>query len=253
MRFVIVCLLFAAPLLGSVASAAEDDADWQIRLAPYLWGVSIDGESQIGDFPPSDVDAGFGDILSNLNFAASLHTEFARDRWTFVFDPTYISLEIDDAVSGPPGEIDLDIAIWLVELWAGYRLVDHWEVIGGVRWQQQTIDADGNLNTPPLGPVDTELADEDWADVFLGVRAHYDLSENWLFIGRADIGVAGDSDTSLNGLVSFNRYFGQDKNRLLILGYRYFRNDFDTGSGEDFFAWDVDQTGPYIGYTWIWR
>ena len=96
--------LVALMCLPVSIQAKDRTDDWKIRFTPYLWGVSIDGTSQIGTFPPADVDAGFDDILSNLNFAASLHTEFAKGRWTFVIDPTYIALEIDDAIetSMPP-------------------------------------------------------------------------------------------------------------------------------------------------------
>jgi hypothetical protein len=234
-------------------NAQEADDSWAITFAPYLWGVSIDGQSQVGVLPPLEIDAGFDDLFSNLDMAASFHTEASVGRWTFVLDPTYINLNIDDAVSGPPGSADLDVGIWLVEAWTSYKITDHWELLGGLRWQDQSIDIEGTLNVPPPGPnaVNQNLSDESWTDFFAGFRASYDLSPKWLFVARADIGFVGDSDQSLNGVVSFNRYIGAKKTMLLNLGYRYFKNDFDRGAGPDAFRWDVSQQGPWVGYTWI--
>lgn len=245
---------FASCVLASMSALAQDGSDdWSIRLSPYLWAVSIDGETQTGTLPPADVDAGFDDILSNANFAASLNTEFAKGRWAFVVDPTYISLEAEDVVSGTLGNLDLDIDIWLVELWAAYEIVDHWELLAGTRWQSQSIDASGSLNLPPPGPnpIDAEIADEDWTDFFAGVRAQYGLSDKWLLSARVDVAFAGDSDSSLNAIVLLNRYVGQGRSKLLNIGYRYFDDDYETGSGADFFRWDVEEQGPYLGFSWV--
>ncbi len=40
----------------------------------------------------------------------------------------------------------------------------------------------------------------------------------------------------------------------LALGYRYFTDDLDTGSGASNFIWDGDRHGLFIGYSWIfWK
>jgi len=169
---------------GNVTAADRSD-EWEIRLTPYLWAMAVDGTSQIGVLPPADIDASFGDILDNLNMALSLHTEFAKGRWTFVIDPTYVDLQIDSAISStiPQADVGLEITIWLVELWSSYEVTDHWELLGGLRWQSQSIGADGTVFNMPL---DVEVADEDWTDFFVGVRASYELSEKWLFTARVD-------------------------------------------------------------------
>ena len=68
---------------------------------------------------------------------------------------------------------------------------------------------------------------------------------------RGDVQVAGDSDSSWNAAVFFSRRFGQRDSMALNLGYRYYTDDFDTGSGLSFYSWDMDMTGPVIGYSWI--
>lgn len=243
-------LVFLFFVSVQVGFAQEQSDDWEFRIAPYLWGISIEGSSTVGTTPAMDIDADFGDILSNLNMALSLHTEFAKGKWTFVIDPTYISLEIDDAVVAemPPVNIDMEIDIWLVEVWSSYEVVDHWELLGGLRWQSQTIDVDGTL---AMMAVNMELADEDWTDFFVGFRTIYDLSADWYFAGKMDVVLFGDSDTSWNALASVSRRLGKNDQMALTLGYRYFKDDLDTGSGATTFKWDVDQHGPFVGYSWI--
>lgn len=69
--------LFAISMISTVATAQDSsDKDNKIVLTPYLWGTSINGTSTIGLLPPLDIDASFSDLFSNLNFAASVHTEF---------------------------------------------------------------------------------------------------------------------------------------------------------------------------------
>ena len=86
----------AVSMVSTAVSAQGDRAkNREIILAPYLWGTSIDGTSAVGSLPPLEIDASFSDLLSNLNFAMSLHTEFRFDDWVFVIDPTYLSLEIE--------------------------------------------------------------------------------------------------------------------------------------------------------------
>ena len=230
-----LCLL-ASPIL------AQDKA-WEIRLTPYLWGVSLDGTAAIGPAPPTDIDASFSDILSNANLALSLHTEFIRDKWTFTIDPTYMSLTIDVDVPVPPVSGEIDIDMWFVELWAAYEFVDHWQILGGARWQSQEISPDFGLGL-------ASGVDVDWTDWFVGFRYTNDISDKWFVAVRGDVQFAGDSDSSWNATVFFSRRFGQRDNMALNLGYRYYTDDFETGSGLSFYAWDMDMTGPVVGYTW---
>ncbi len=239
-------LLLSVCGFSSAAALAQgrDEKDREIILSPYLWGTSIDGTSTIGALPPLDIDASFSDLFSNLNFAASLHTEFRFDDWVFVVDPSFLSLEIDvelppplPAGAGPKIEVD----IWLVELWGGYRFTENWEVIGGLRYQDQDISMSG-LPSPPLPFAGVS---EDWTDWFVGARFKSDLGDRWFMTWRVDVVFAGDSDTGRNTSIFFNRRIKDTM--ALNLGYRYFVNDFEkTGT----YRWDVTENGPVIGYTW---
>jgi len=172
---------FALVALGGGSSAAmaqsSGDDGRSITLTPYLWGTSIDGTGTVGGLPPLEIDASFGDILSQANFAMSLHTEFRFDDWVFVVDPTYISLEIEAALPPPVPAgtvLPIGVDIWLVELWAGYRINENWEAIGGLRYQDQDISVSG-LPDPP-SPVSSVEAGSDWTDWFIGARFKTDIA-----------------------------------------------------------------------------
>ena len=99
-------------------------------------------------------------------------------------------------------------------------------------------------------PLDAEIADEDWKDFFIGFRTVYDLSEKWFFSFRLDAAVAGDSDSSWNALVTFDRRIGDSmasKPGLSPL-YRRLRN-------RQWCRLPLPGTwirpGPFVGYTWI--
>jgi len=234
-------------MVSTVATAQSSSGkDTKVIFAPYVWAQALSGTSTIGILPPLEIDASFSDLVSNLNFALSIHTEFVVNDWVFVIDPTYVSLEVDVGLPAPlppDASLGMDIDIWLVEAWAGYRLNENWEAIGGARYQSQDISVIGAPN-PPF--PDNMGVSESWTDWFIGARFGADLSDKWFLKMRGDILVAGDSDTNWNVSIFFNRRFGD--NKALNLGYRYMVDDYnDTGN----FRWDITQDGPVIGYTWI--
>ena len=246
MRQKITAAVLVLAFWSSASVAQNKNDDNKIILAPYLWGTSLNGTSTVGTLPPLDIDASFSDILSNLNFAASLHTEFHMGPWRFVVDPTYISLEADipppmPAPASATGAT-MDITIWLVEVWAGYAITDNWEVLGGVRYQDQDLQLSG-LPSPPF-PSSLEISDS-WSDWFAGVRYNAALGAKWVVAWRGDVVVAGDSDTSYNTQIFFNRRIGETM--ALNVGYRYLKDDY---SNDGVYGWDMVQQGPVIGYTW---
>jgi len=243
----IIRIFFLVLTTWSAVSVAQNSSDEnKVILAPYLWGTSLNGTSTIGALPPLDVDASFSDIFGNLNFAMSLHTEFHTGPWRIVVDPTYLSLTIDvpPPVPTPGGTgAEIDVKMWLIEVWGGYAFTDTWEVIGGVRYQDQDLSVNG-LPSPPF-PSALNI-NESWSDWFAGVRFNTELGAKWILTWRGDVAFAGDSDTNYNTEVFFNRRFGESM--ALNLGYRYMKDDYNnTGV----YGWDIVQQGPVIGYTWV--
>ena len=126
-RLISTVALTIALITTAHAGVIRDDkseSDFEFLFAPYLWGVSLDGDSN-----GAELDASFSDILSALNVAVSLHTELHHGKWFAVVDPTYLSLEMDVPTPGLRPNLEADVDIWLVEVWGGYKLFENWSVI----------------------------------------------------------------------------------------------------------------------------
>jgi hypothetical protein len=241
-----ILLVATMCIMSTAVSAQEDDKGREIIFTPYLWATSLSGTSTVATLPPMELDVPFSDLLDNLNGALSLHTEFRFNDWVFVIDPTYISLTVDAVLPVPPPngtDLEIDVDIWIVELWAGYRFAEKWEAIGGLRYQDQDLSISGLPNPP--SPVSSVSTGADWTNWFVGLRFRTDLSEKWFMSLRGDVAFAGDSDSNWNTEIYFNRRFGD--NKALNLGYRYMDDDFEEPG---VYGWDVAQDGPVIGYTW---
>ena len=246
-RLILTAIALASFCLSANAQTTGGD-NKEIVFTPYLWGTSLNGTSGFGVLPPLDIDASFSDIFANLNFAASLHTEFRNGPWVLTIDPMYVSIEAEvtpEGITLPGGSgPKLGVDMWFVEAWGGYRFNDHWEFITGARWQSQDLSISG-LPSPPL-PIDSLDISDDWTDFFGGFRFSNDINEKWFVSVRADIVFAGDSDDSINASVMFNRRFGPKMS--LNMGYRYFEDNYDNLPT---YAWDMTQEGPVVGYTWV--
>ena len=83
----------------------------------------------------------------------------------------------------------------------------------------------------------------------VGGRVLVPLGEKWWFTGRLDA-AAGGSDLSWNTSLLFD---WQANNLFsLVLGYRFFSEEYETGSGDELFALDADMSGPMLaaGFRW---
>ena len=234
---------------GGVLRDDKTEDDWEILVTPFLFATSLEGSSTVGSTVGTltlDIDAPFSDLADNLDMAFSLHTEFHRGKWAFVIDPTYLELSADIETEFVNTKLEMEIKLWLIESWAAYKINSNWEVIGGARWQSQELSI-SSLRSPTLRTLPTAKLDvkDNWLNWIAGVRFSYPLNEKWGIVGRADVAFAGDSDSSYNLQLFFNRKFGT--NKALILGYRYFEDDYDNTPK---YGWDMLQEGPMIGYTW---
>jgi hypothetical protein len=86
----------------------------------------------------------------------------------------------------------------------------------------------------------------DWVDPFLGGRVLWRPSEKWLMGFRTDVGgftVSSDFTFNVNAEVAYRI------NEWLFVngGYRALYTDYETGSGNDRFEFDMWLHGPWVG------
>ena len=80
-----------------IVEQVETGTGWTFAVAPYFWGAGLSGE--IGSFglPAAQIDADFGDVLNNLDFAAMAMAEARRDRFSIFGDLMYTKISVGSA------------------------------------------------------------------------------------------------------------------------------------------------------------
>ena len=248
-------------VLGTLASwaqaqqpglSAAGSEQWTFEISPYLWAVGLNGDMTVKG-QDAKVDEDFGDILSNLNMAGEVHFEAWKGRWGMFVDATYIDLK-SDAQSGPV-DIDAEVKMWLVDF-AGLYQVSTWqlgeasenrrgglELLVGGRYTDMEPKLD--FKDSPLPTVKQKAS---WTDLILGARLTADLSAKWSMVLRADVGgfgIGSSSDLTASGSALFDWRFKPQWD--LLMGYRALYQDYDKGSGDSKFAYDVTTHGPIVG------
>lgn len=221
--------------------------EWTCTLAPlYLWGVSIDGTSQIGPVQ-APLDLNFTDnVLENLGAVFTVHFEANKNDLVLFADYQYVKLE--PGATTPGGRsVDIDFTVQGAEFGAGYRVATwgNTEIVPilGTRWAYQ------KLETELSNGVDLIEASDDWWDIFGGIRLWTHFNEQWTLLSQFDIG-AGDSDHVWNALFIIDYRFNDWG--AVFLGYRWLDYDYDSGSGRDTYAYDALQQGPLAGIKFNW-
>jgi hypothetical protein len=239
----IALLIFSNLAFGQQNNNPE--SSWEITAAPYLLLGSLSGESTVGVAGPAEVDADFGDILKNLQFAFMVHGEAFNGNWGLITDFIYLKLGSD--ISTPVGGIlDAEVRESILEVFASHRLKKDWgwiDLYGGIRWWDIGMDLqlDGFLNRE-------NIRDEGWVDPVIGGRIYYNTSSKIVAGLRADIGGFGvGSDFSLNIQPGIGYRFSDSF--TLMLQYKYLDTDYDNGKeGRELFALDAATSGPIIGF-----
>ena len=242
---------------GSQVDQTEGESDWRFQVTPYIWLPAMTGGATIGGTDVG-IDTSISDIFSGSDFAFALQGEveaWYRDQWGAFVNGQWAILRQDDNLSGTPLSFDLrmnsgifefgglysfgeqpfnsvpDSATWAIEPLAGARVT----VI------KMTFDFDN------LG--DSQET-ETFTDPFFGARARVRFGDEnrWSWTLRGDIGGFGvGSDFTWNavGLLGYDFHIGTVPSTV-ILGGRALSQDYEDGSGNNRFRWDVIQYGPVL-------
>lgn len=232
-------LLVLAPALGARQQHGSEADAWRIELVPYLWAASLDGTITLGALPETDVDAGFEELLENLDFAAATFLTARKGSWSALIDVSYVSLEVEEQVGASTVEIDSDT--WWAALAGGHRLdtgtAAELDVFAGARYY--AVD---NAGSSSGGVVASRTKNEAWLDPIVGVVLAYPTSPEFEFGLVADVGGFGvGSDLTWELLPSLA--YRLNDSVSLRLGYRWMDVDFEDSD----FEYDVRESGLMLG------
>jgi hypothetical protein len=247
LNLAIAAALSIAGVNSAYADGSSTGGKWNHMLAPlYLWGMSIDGESQLGPtISPLQIE--FKDAISDMEAVFTVHYEAKKDALSLIGEYQFIDLAPSSELPGGQS-VDVNFKNQMGELAVAYRLggsdATDWEILGGLRYTKQKLKA----SLVGITPIDT---DESWTVGIIGGRVITQISDNWSFAGRADWGTGGSDSTQLNLSGLFDWRF---KNwGSLFFGYRWMDYDYDNGkSGFDHYAYKATQQGPVGGVAFHW-
>ena len=220
---------------------AEEVPSWSFELSPYLAMSSISGTSAIGRPAQAEIDLDFDQIADALEFGLATHFEaLHNNRWGLWLDYNYVSL--GGSQSAPLGNntLKVDIKQAVFEGLGMYRqtLSDGtMDYMAGVRSWRMKVTTDF---------LTRRKVDENWVDFIVGARWTQNLSENWKFTLRGDIG-AGDSDFTATAAVglryNINEYLDID------MQYKALWVDYESGTPQSVghFKYDTVTYGPIVG------
>jgi len=242
----LLTLMIAGLALGANSVARAQDSGWHYLVAPYMMFPNMKGETGIGELPPVPADADPGDVFSHLQFGAMLYAEMQNDQWTFSSDILYMDLEqdIDERVLINGGEIGVSQLGW--ELAAMRRLTPSLELGIGLTYNRLEADVDIDLLNSTLSAGTTE----DWIDPTIVGRATFPINDKWYFQARANIGGFGVGSDFMWQLAAEVGYKSSER-WSFSFGYRVIDIDYDHGSDENRFVYDMQTFGPQIkaGYS----
>ena len=231
-----------SPLTPELKPVASEQG-WTFSVAPYFWAAGLSGSvSQFG-LPTVDVDANFGDILKNLDFAAMAIGEARHDRYSIFGDLMYVKVSTG---SGTPRgifatNVDVSSETFSGLVGAGYSIVQsdagRLDLVGAMRvWSVNTdLDFHGGI----LDGV-SRSDGATWVDGLVGVRANYSLTPEIYLTGWGMVGAGGanvDWDVAAALGYRFNERFSA------VAGYRALGVNYRN----DGFVFDVVQQGPILG------
>lgn len=250
----VAALALAAALTAAPALAEPAGSDqWQFEVTPYLFASGLKGTVGARGVT-TDVDVGFSDIVDVLDFGIAGLFEARKGRWTFALDGSYMKISAggNRSFQGPLGFVNnaaLDVGFTQQSYapYVGYRVLDERtkvDLIGGARYTSLESDLTLGLSTgDPLLPDGSRSVSGSvsWWDPIIGVQVSTPIADKWSFVGYADVGVGGESDSTYQLQALLKWQFGETYSAKF--GYRYLVQDYR----KDGLVWDLKFSGPYIG------
>jgi hypothetical protein len=170
--------------------------------------------------------------------SGATYFEARQTKFAIQTDIAYVNLgEVRQAQVGASlVDVDLDYVQWIWEVGGAYRLtprLDAW-----LAGRLYSMEAGAAFQESALN-----RASQTWADLYVGARFHTHLARRLVASVRADIG-AGGSDVAGFG----NAGYELTETFSMGIGYRVLSLDRVTGSGRDYFKYDMTQNGLGIAF-----
>ena len=238
--------LFVFSSMAQDSTAAKNK--WHFQAEVYLMFAKLNGTVGVGTLPDTKVDADFGDIFSKLKMAAMLYAEASSGKWAITSDLIYLKLA-QDATPGAiinGGKVTVKQLSWEV---AGLRELLPW-LEAGIGLRLNNLNNNVSIVRNNIGGGTTALNKsliKTWVDPTIIARVKSDPSKKFIYQFRGDFGGFGvGSDFAWQ----IQAYAGWRFSTLFQLtgGYLVISVDYNKGTGENRFLYDVNTFGPVVRF-----
>lgn len=244
-------VLIAVLSFSSLQMMAQDfpvKQGWSYYAEPYVMFPNMSGKTAIGNLPEMNVDVDPNQIFDNLKLGAMLYFEASNEKWNLNSDLLY--MDIGQGVKSSTlinnGEVSAKQLGW--EL-AGLYKVRPWLEVG-VGTLLNSIKLELDINRNNIGGGTTNIKKEmtqTWVDPMLIAVFKNAPGEKFIYSVRGEIGGFGIGSQFAWQLQAYAGYRFSELFQIQA-GYRIISLDYDTGSGSDYFLYDVDTSGPVIKF-----
>jgi hypothetical protein len=238
MRRVVIPAVMAMLLVSIPPAFAQDPpADWQVTVAPYMMGASMNGTTTVHGFA-METDASASDILSNLQFGAMGYVVARKGNWGVGGDAIWMSL--GTTTNRPSGAADVNQGAFA--FYGLRRLAPVADLTFGARinYLQGTLRLDAPLQ------FSTDQS-HTWVDPLVGVILHAPVSRRVGLKLYTEIGGFG-AGSKFEWQIFPAASITLAKWAALDVGYRWLDMNYTTGTGTDKFGYDVLTQGPVLGF-----
>ncbi len=242
-----VLFFIALPIMAQDNNKEEQNVDgkkWNFTAAPYLLLPSMDGDVAIKGLPIA-TSLNPGDIFDNLDFGFMLFFEANTDKWAVNLDLLYMDLSKKGVTPLTSRDAEVGMKQLAITVNGLYRFNSWLEV--GLGGRINSIDASVNIAAGDyILPGRDFSMNQTWFDPLVVVRVMTQLNNKWRFgmvTNAGGFGVGSDLAWEVNPFVGyqFSKLFEID------IAYRWLGMDYETGTGTDYFKYDMVISGPELG------
>ena len=248
-RMVLLFALISAHTLGQVQDSAAVKPKWKILNEIYLMFPNMKGTAGARTLPDADLDVTASDVFSHFKFGTMAYLELSKGPWAFGTDINYMHLG-EDVKPGTiinSGEVDVKQFAW--EL-AGLRKILPW-LEAGIGGRLNSLTTQVSLVTNNLigggTTARSKSIKQTWVDPILVARVKNEAGKKFIYQFRGDIGGFGIGADFAWQIQAYAGY-GVSKLFQVTAGYRFISVDYNKGSGENRFLYDVNTFGPVVRF-----
>jgi hypothetical protein len=223
-------------------------SEWKFLVEPYLMFPNMNGTVGLADLPDASVDASTNAIFGHLKMGFMLNAEATNGKWTIGSDLLYMDLAqgVKPGLIITGGEISAKQLGWEV---SGLYAVKPWLDLG-IGGMLNSINSEVVVTLDFIGgtpPQKSKSMTKTWFDPMLIARIHSKSGEKFIYQFRGEIGgfgIGSDLAWQMQG------YAGYQFSKLFQItgGYRIISLDYENGSGQNRFMYNMDTSGPVVRF-----